>query len=252
MNSFNFDNFYKYSSYFLLPLILYFAFNSIFASSVYSIDEDVPKISFSNYSINEEFGLLFSNQANVVIVEDTTSLFEDLKIELVGIISVNEDPSKGYIILNFKDEKIDKKIYRPGDKIVDDVFLEAIENDYMQIRIKNEVNRIYLTKRNNVTNVNGVIVLDVSLFEILPYLKINNGDINGTQGVYISDTVDGKIIKKLHLKKTDLLFNLSGYNVFNLATLNDAYNRLQGQKDIIASIFRDGKIKKLVVRRLND
>ena len=179
-------------------------------------------------------------------------MFEDLKIELVGIISVNEDPSKGYIILNFKDEKVDKKIYRPGDKIVDDVFLEAIENDYMQIRIKNEVNRIYLTKRNNVTNVNGVIVLDVSLFEILPYLKINKGDINGTQGVYISDTVDGKIIKKLHLKKTDLLFNLSGYNVFNLATLNDAYNRLQGQKDIIASIFRDGKIKKLVVRRLND
>ena len=252
MHSLDFDNFFKYSSYLLLPLVLYFSLSSFLNASRYSIDEEVPKISFSNHSINHEFELLFSNQADVVIVEDTTSLFEDLKIELVGIISVKEDPSKGHIILNFKDKNIEKKIYRPGDKIVNDVFLETIENDYMQIRIKNDINRIYLTKRNNVTDVNGIIVLDVSLFEILPYLKINQGNINGTQGVYISDKADGKIIKKLHLKKTDLLFNLSGYNVFNLATLSNAYTKLEGQKDIIASIFRDGKIKKLVVRRINE
>ena len=96
-----------------------------------------------------------------------------------------------------------------------------------------------------------MINLDVSLLEILPYLKIDQGSINGTLGIYISDRVDGKIIKKLHLKETALLFNLSGYNVFNLATLSDAYRILENRIEIVASIYRDGKITKLIARRID-
>ena len=40
--------------------------------------------------------------------------------------------------------------------------------------------------------------------------------------------------------------------MFNLATLNDAYIKLQGRKDIVASLIRNGKLQKFVVRRLED
>ena len=69
--------------------------------------------------------------------------------------------------------------------------------------------------------------------------------------MYISDRVNGKILRKLHLKETDLLFNLNGYNVFNLATLNDAYRKLEDKKEIVASIYRNGKIKKIIARRID-
>ena len=81
--------------------------------------------------------------------------------------------------------------------------------------------------------------------------KIEKGAINGTLGIYISDRVEGKILSKLHLKETDLLFNLNGYNVFNLATLNDAYRKLEDKKEIVASIYRNGKIKKIIARRID-
>ena len=136
-------------------------------------------------------------------------------------------------------------------KIENNVFLESIYSNSIKISINNQTYQIYLSDKKRVTEVDGVINLDVSLLEILPYLKINQGSINGTIGVYISDRVDGKIIKKLHLKETDLLFNLSGYNVFNLATLSDAYRKLENRKEIVASIYRDGKITKLIARRID-
>ena len=119
------------------------------------------------------------------------------------------------------------------------------------MRGANRIYQIYLSDKKKVTEVDGVIKLDVSFLEILPYLKINQGSINGTQGIYISDRVDGKIIKKLHLKETDLLFNLSGYNVYNLATLSDAHRKLENRKEIVASIYRDGKITNLIARRID-
>ena len=75
---------------------------------------------------------------------------------------------------------------------------------------------------------------------------------NNINGVFVNDLVDGKVLEKLHLEKNDFLFNLSGHNVFNLATLNDAYIKLQGRKDIVASLFRNGKLQKFVVRRLEE
>ena len=151
--------------------------------------------------------------------------------------------------LDFRVEN--KNIFRPGDKIDNNVFLESIYSNFIRVSISNKIFQIYLSDKKVVTEVDGIINLDVSLLEILPYLKIEKGAINGTLGIYISDRVEGKILRKLHLKETDLLFNLNGYNVFNLATLNDAYRKLEDKKEIVASIYRNGKIKKIIARRID-
>jgi hypothetical protein len=251
MNSFSFDNIFKILFYVLTPLSLIFLYQSFYSLNQSKLNEEkVFNISFDNKTISRNFLTLFENAVEENVSSEEIS-FQDLGIELAGIVSINKQPNRGYIILNFINKKSDKKIFKPGDKIENNVFLESIYSNSIKISINNQTYRIYLSDKKRVTEVDGVINLDVSLLEILPYLKIDQGSINGTPGIYISDRVDGKIIKKLHLKETDLLFNLSGYNVFNLATLNDAYNKLENRKEIVASIYRDGKIKKLIARRID-
>ena len=188
---------------------------------------------------------------NNQVYSEKEILFKDLGVELSGIVSLNNQPDRGYIILNFPGKNVEKSIFKPGDKIVDNVFLESIYPSHIVVNISNVSYQIYLTDKKRVTSADSILTLDVSLIEILPYLKIKKGNIKSTPGIYISDRVNGKILKKLHLKETDLLFNLNGYNVFNLATLNDAYRKLQNEKEIVASIYRDGKVKKLVARRID-
>ena len=251
MNFVTFDNIFKILFYILIPLsiiFLYQSFNSFNQTKLKT--EKIFNISFDNQSIESNFVSLFDNSVEENLSSEEIS-FKDLGIELAGIVSINSQPDRGYILLNFINKKSDKKIFKPGDKIENNVFLESIYSNSIKISINNQTYQIYLSDKKRVTEVDGVINLDVSLLEILPYLKINQGSINGTLGVYISDRVDGKIIKKLHLKETDLLFNLSGYNVFNLATLNDAYRKLENRKEIVASIYRDGKITKLIARRID-
>ena len=251
MYSFSFDNTIKILFYVLIPLSLVFFYQSFNFLNQSKIEEEKTfNISFDNQKIGKSFVYLFENTTTENVSSEEIS-FQDLGIELVGIVSINNQPYRGYIILNFINKNSDKKIFKPGDKIEKNVFLESIYSNSIKISINNQTYQIYLSDKKRVTEVDGVINLDVSLLEILPYLKIDQGSIDGTQGVYISDRVDGKIIKKLHLKETDLLFNLSGYNVFNLATLNDAYIKLENRKEIVASIYRDGKIKKLIARRID-
>ena len=252
MSNMTFDNIFKILSYLIIPITLYFliiSFNNNLTSNIQN--EEVFDISFNNQVIDTKFNNLFDDNLESDSSVEKEILFKDLGVELAGIVSMKNKPDQGYIILNFINKKVDKNIFSPGDKIDSNVFLESIHANYIEVSIANKIYQIYLSDKKKVTEVDGVIKLDVSLLEILPYLKINQGSINGTQGVYISDRVDGKIIKKLHLKETDLLFNLSGYNVFNLATLSDAYRKLENRKEIVASIYRDGKITKLIARRID-
>ncbi|MFL2899961.1 MAG: hypothetical protein ACJZ41_05720 [Candidatus Pelagibacterales bacterium] len=245
------NNIIKILFYILIPLSILFFYQSLTHENQSEIKEgEIFNISFNNQTISIDFISLFNDKTEVS--EDASQIsFQELGIELAGIVSINNQPNRGYIILNFTNKKSDKKIFKPGDKIENNVFLESIYSNSIKISINNQTYQIYLSDKKRVTEVDGVINLDVSLLEILPYLKINQGSINGTLGVYISDRVDGNIIKKLHLKETDLLFNLSGYNVFNLATLSDAYRKLENRKEIVASIYRDGKITKLIARRID-
>ncbi len=252
MNSLSQNTIYKLLNFTVFSLALYILFISFYNnSSSVILNEDVLDISFENQIIDKKFIALFEDSQNIESSNQKEILFKDLGLELAGIVSMKDQPDRGYIILNFLDKKVDKNIFSPGDKIDSNVFLESIHANYIEVSIANRIYQIYLSDKKRVTEVDGVINLEVSLLEILPYLKINKGSINGILGIYISDRVDGKIIKKLHLKETDLLFNLSGYNVFNLATLNDAYRKLENKKEIVASIYRDGEIKKIIARRID-
>ena len=252
MNASLFDITFKISSYIGIPVAIYFFILSFNIHSPTSIEnEDVLGISFENQIINSSFDLLFNNSLAIESAPQKEILFKDLGVELSGIVSMRSQPEKGYIILNFLNKKVDKNIFKPGDKIDNNIFLESIHPNFIRVSINNKIFQIYLSDKKRATQVDGIINLDVSLLEILPYLKIEKGTVKSTQGIYISDRVNGKILKKLHLKETDLLFNLNGYNVFNLATLNDAYRKLQDQKEIVASVYRNGKIKKLVARRID-
>ena len=252
MNASLFDITFKFSSYIGIPIALYFLILSFNIHSSSSIEnENVFDISFENQIINNSFIGLFEDSLEIKSASQKEILFKDLGVELSGIVSIKNQPEKGYIILNFLNKKVDKNIFIPGDKIDNNIFLESIHSNYIRVSINNKIFQIYLSDKKRSTEVDGIINLDVSLLEILPYLKIEKGTVKSTQGIYISDRVNGKILKKLHLKETDLLFNLNGYNVFNLATLNDAYRKLQDKKEIVASVYRNGKIKKIIARRID-
>ena len=247
-----FDYIFKVLCYVAIPISLYFFVSPYFMYSSSSIEnESTFNISSENQILNNNFVSLFEDSIEVNSSSQKELLFKDLGVELVGIVSMKDFPERGYIILNFLDKKENKNIFRPGDKIDNNVFLESIYSNFIRVSISNKIFQIYLSDKKVVTEVDGIINLDVSLLEILPYLKIEKGAINGTLGIYISDRVEGKILRKLHLKETDLLFNLNGYNVFNLATLNDAYRKLEDKKEIVASIYRNGKIKKIIARRID-
>ena len=247
-----FDYIFKVLCYVAIPISLYFFVSSYFMYSSSSIEnESTFSISSENQILNNNFVSLFEDSIEVNSSSQKELLFKDLGVELVGIVSMKDFPERSYIILNFLDKKENKNIFRPGDKIDNNVFLESIYSNFIRVSISNKIFQIYLSDKKVVTEVDGIINLDVSLLEILPYLKIEKGAINGTLGIYISDRVEGKILRKLHLKETDLLFNLNGYNVFNLATLNDAYRKLEDKKEIVASIYRNGKIKKIIARRID-
>ena len=253
MNYLNIEKGLKVLFVIFFLLVFYFYSMTFFKDDVASIiiNDEPFAISFDNEVVNENFISLFEDIENIQSASNKEILFKDLGVELSGIVSIKDQPDRGYIILNFLNKKVEKNIFKPGDKIDDNVFLEAIHTSYIVVSINNTAYQIYLTDKKKITAADGILTLDVSLIEILPYLKIKQGNIKSTPGIYISDRVNGKILKKLHLKETDLLFNLNGYNVFNLATLNDAYRKLQNKKEIVASIYRDGKIQKLVARRVD-
>ncbi len=249
----NNDKLPKLVFYLLTPLAVFFFLKSMFIDeNIIIVANDIsPSISFNNQNIDDGFIGLFEDLDDTKTYSEKKILFRDLGVELSGIVSLSDRPNGGYIILNFLEKKIEKSIFKPGDKIDDNVFLDSIYPSYIVVSINNISYQIYLTDKKKITSADSILTLDVSLIEILPYLKIKQGNIKNTPGIYISDRVDGKILEKLHLKETDLLFNLNGYNVFNLATLNDAYRKLQNKKEIVASIYRDGKVQKLVARRID-
>ena len=251
----NINKLFKYLSYVLLPLSVIYLYNSIIINSsenniLYNYSS--PDVKSFNLIINDNFLSLIDEKMNLSSIPNADIFFENLGLKVVGIISVDDKSDEGFVMLESENGKSETSLFRPGDLILENVFLNKISKDNIQLRYNNELYKLSLSDNRVVTQATGVIVLDVSLIEVLPYLKAEQGTMNNINGVFINDLVDGKVLKKLHLEKNDFLFNLSGHNVFNLATLNDAYIKLQGRKDIVASLFRNGKLQKFVVRRLED
>ena len=196
MNASLFDITFKISSYIGIPIAIYFLISSFNIHSPTSIEnEDVLDISFENQIINNSFDLLFNNSLAIESTPEKELLFKDLGAELSGIVSMKDQPEKGYIILNFLNKKVDKNIFKPGDKIDNNIFLESIHPNFIRVSINNKIFQIYLSDKKRATQVDGIINLDVSLLEILPYLKIEKGTVKSTQGIYISDRVNGKILR---------------------------------------------------------
>jgi len=251
----NINNLFKYLSYALLPLSAIYLYNAISTNSsenniLYNYSS--PDVNSFNLMVNDNFLSLVDDKKKLSSIPDADIFFENLGLRVVGIISVNNNSDEGFVMLESDNEKSETGLFRPGDLILENVFLHKISKGNIQLRYNNELYKLSLADNSVVTQATGVIVLDVSLIEVLPYLKAEQGTLNNINGVFINDLVDGKVLEKLHLEKNDFLFNLSGHNVFNLATLNDAYIKLQGRKDIVASLFRNGKLQKFVVRRLED
>ncbi len=251
----NINNLFKYLSYILIPLSAIYLYASIIENKIENTilyDYSSPDIENFNLIINDNFLSLIDDTKNLSLIQNADIFFENLGLKVVGIISVNDESNEGFVMLESKKDKNNTSLFRPGDLILENVFLHKISKNNIQLRYNNELYQLSLSDNSDITQATGVIVLDVSLIEVLPYLKAEQGTINNINGVFINDLVDGKVLEKLHLEKNDFLFNLSGYNVFNLATLNDAYIKLQGKKDIVASLFRKGKLQKFVVRRLEE
>ena len=251
----NINNFFKYLSYGLLPLSAIYLYNSISLNNsenniLYNYSS--PDVTSFNLMINDNFISLVDDKKELSSIANADIFFENLGLKVVGIISVNDKSDEGFVMLESKNQKSETGLFRPGDIILENVVLHKISKGNIQLRYNNELYKLSLADNSVVTQTTGIIVLDVSLIEVLPYLKAEQGTINNINGVFINDLVDGKVLEKLHLEKNDFLFNLSGHNVFNLATLNDAYIKLQGRKDIVASLFRNGKLQKFVVRRLEE
>ena len=251
----NINNLWKYLSYTLLPLSAIYLYNSIGVNSnenniLYNYSS--PDVTSFNLMINDNFLSLVDDKKELSSIPNADTFFENLGLKVVGIISVNDKSDEGFVMLESENEKRETGLFRPGDIILENVVLHKISKGNIQLRYNNELYKLSLADNSVVTQATGVIVLDVSLIEVLPYLKAEQGTMNNINGVFINDLVDGKVLEKLNLEKNDFLFNLSGHNVFNLATLNDAYIKLQGRKDIVASLFRNGKLQKFVVRRLEE
>ena len=172
MNIISFDNIFKILFYVLIPLSLLFLYQSFKSLNQSNLNEEkILNISFDNQSISRNFITLFENTIEENVSSEQIS-FQDLGIELAGIVSINNQPNRGYIILNFLNKKSDKKIFKPGDKIENNVFLESIYSNSIKISINNQTYQIYLSDKKRVTEVDGMINLDVSLLEILPYLSL--------------------------------------------------------------------------------
>tara|TARA_B100001027_G_scaffold78736_1_gene53775 strand:+ start:1323 stop:2027 length:705 start_codon:yes stop_codon:yes gene_type:complete len=215
-------------------------------------DYKSPEINKLNLVINDNFTNLFLVNSEISQISNADDFFSDLGLNVVGIIAIEDNEDQGFVMLESNSEQENTKIYRPGDLIAEKIYLQKIKKNKIVLSYDSENYQISLADNDNVTSATGVVALDVTLLEILPYLRAESGEINNIPGVFISDTLNGKILKKLNLKQNDFLYNLNGHNVFNLATLNDAYIKLQNKKDIVATLYRNGELKKIVARRLGN
>ena len=251
----DFNKLYKYFCCIAIPLAIVFVYISIteriqLSSTFY--DQKSPDLKVQNLVINNKFTNLFLNNSEVSKISNADDFFRDLGLIIVGIIAIEDNDNQGFVILESNNDKEKTTIYRPGDLIAEKIYLQKIKKNTIELTFDSENYQISLSDKDKVTSATGVVALDVSLLEILPYLRAESGEINNIPGVFISDTLNGKILKKLNLKQNDFLYNLNGHNVFNLATLNDAYIKLQNKKDIIATLYRNGELRKIVARRLGN
>ena len=105
MNSISFDNILKILFYVLIPLSLVFLYQSFYSLNQSKLNEEkVFNISFDNQTISRNFLTLFENTVEENVSSEEIS-FQDLGIELAGIVSINKQPNRGYIILNFINEE---------------------------------------------------------------------------------------------------------------------------------------------------
>ena len=251
----DYNNLFKYFCYVAIPLTMVYLCVSVLErvnlnSKLY--DYKSPEINKLNLVINDNFTNLFLVNSEISQISNADDFFSDLGLNVVGIIAIEDNEDQGFVMLESNSEQENTKIYRPGDLIAEKIYLQKIKKNKIVLSYDSENYQISLADNDNVTSATGVVALDVTLLEILPYLRAESGEINNIPGVFISDTLNGKILKKLNLKQNDFLYNLNGHNVFNLATLNDAYIKLQNKKDIVATLYRNGELKKIVARRLGN
>ena len=251
----DFNNIYKWFCFIIMPLMAFTIFDLAkdrlnIGNMLYKYSS--PEISEIKLVVNNSFIGLIKDQINVNSIPNAKKFFNDLGLKLVGIVAIENNDNQGFVMLESNKENKTKRIYRSGDIIAENVFLNKIKKNKIELKYENEIYLLSISDSNNVTAATGVVALDVSLIEILPYLKAESGVVNGMQGVFLSDIVNGKVLGKLNLKQNDFLFNLSGNNVFNLSSLNDAYIALKDRKDIVATLYRNGELKKIVARRVNN
>ena len=251
----DFYNIYKWFSLIIIPFMAFTIFDLAkdrlnIGNMLYAYSS--PEISEIKLVVNNSFIGLIEDQISVNNVPNAKEFFNDLGLKLVGIVAIENNDNQGFVMLESNNENKTKKMYRSGDIIAENVFLNKIKKNKIELKYENEIYLLSISDSNNVTAATGVVALDVSLIEILPYLKAESGVVNGMQGVFLSDIVNGKVLGKLNLKQNDFLFNLSGNNVFNLSSLNDAYIALKDRKDIVATLYRNGELKKIVARRVNN
>ncbi len=251
----DFNYLYKWLSFVIIPFMAFIIFDLIrdrlnIGNTLYEYSS--PEISEVNLVIENNFISLIEDQINVNNISNAKDFFSDLGLKLVGIIAIENNDNEGFVMLESKNEKKKKKLYRSGDIIAESVFLNKIKKNKIELKYENEIYQLSISDSKNITAANDVVALDVSLIEILPYLRAESGVINGMQGVFLRDTANGKVLEKLNLEQNDFLYNLSGNNVFNLSSLNDAYRALKDRKNIVATLYRNGELKKIVARRINN
>ena len=251
----DFNNVYKWFSFIVIPFMAYIIIDLTrdrLDTENILYEYSSPEIRGINLVVDNSFINLIEDQINVNNIPNAMEFFNDLGLKLVGIVAIENNDNQGFVMLESKKENNSKKMYRSGDIIAENVFLNKIKKNKIELKYENEIYQLSISDSNNVTAATGVVALDVSLIEILPYLRAESGVVNGMQGVFLRDTADGKVLEKLNLEQNDFLYNLSGNNVFNLSSLNDAYIALKDRKDIVATLYRNGELKKIVARRVNN
>ena len=108
MNYLNIEKGLKVLFVIFFLLVFYFYSMTFFKDDVASIiiNDEPFAISFDNEVVNENFISLFEDIENIQSASNKEILFKDLGVELSGIVSIKDQPDRGYIILNFLISKI--------------------------------------------------------------------------------------------------------------------------------------------------
>ena len=138
----NINSLFKYLSYALLPLSAIYLYNSI---SVNSTENNIlynyssPDVKNFNLMIDDNFLSLVNGQKELSSIANADIFFENLGLKVVGIISVNDKSDEGFVMLESENEKSETGLFRPGDLILENVFLHKISKDNIQLRYNNKL-----------------------------------------------------------------------------------------------------------------